>query len=140
MNDSSLVIKKIGFWSEESWSLRPIDKDIISKEADKITPEEEVLAYLKAGIPVAYLRTGSYSLATGQLFGPVTAFTDGQWAWTNILIYYYSIGWLDLPQAFKQHAYKANISLLKLGLMSPEKKREIAAFVTNPKNETIALK
>ena len=140
-NYMNLNIKRIGFWKEEGWSHRSIDDDLscIGIE-DKNIVDKDILEYLKIGIPVLAIRTMRYSKSTGEMFGPVTAYTDGSWAWTNILIYYYSIGWLRLPDDFKEHARNANRVFLKLGLMPEAKKNEIAAIISNPDYLIISLK
>jgi hypothetical protein len=79
----------------------------------------------------------SYNKFTREMFGPVTAYTDGKWAWTNILIHYYSKGLLKLPTAFEEHIRKSSLTMLKLGLLSNENKIAIAEFVRDPSSPVV---
>lgn len=133
----NLNVKRVGFWSEEGWSFRCLDEDVVDTMDERFEPSERILAYLDSGIPVVAIRTMSYNKFTREMFGPVTAYTDGTWAWTNILIHYYSRGLLKLPSAFEEHITNSSLIMLKISVLSNEAKAKIAAFVSDPNSPVV---
>ncbi len=96
--------KILGFWKEYGWHnfSKKIEEENFFDRFYYNT-EKRALEYLRSGISLIAIRRYVECIFTGEPIGSPTAYTDGEFVWTQEYIYYIQNGYLELPKNFRNH-------------------------------------
>lgn len=95
----------VGFINEHNPSFSKTYSDF--RKQFNVESKQEILSYLKKGIPIATTTQLISSLINDNqtILGGIVYLTDGNWIWPNYLSHYVEHDSIELPRQFLEHIF-----------------------------------